>query len=74
LVRAPAVYFSILAAISATVVLRADAPGKRRGIELESSRTFSSEIVRDLQSPDRVRAARAARAGFGRKINARRRP
>jgi hypothetical protein len=35
-------------------------PGKRYGIELELSRTFSSEIFRDLQSPDRVRAVRAA--------------
>ncbi len=39
-----------------------DVSGKRRGIELEFSRTFSSAFVRDLQSPDSVRAARAALA------------
>jgi peptidyl-prolyl cis-trans isomerase B (cyclophilin B) len=39
-----------------------DVPGKRHGIELESSRTFSSEFVRDLQSPDSACAARAALA------------
>src|SRR5450755_3725452 len=39
-----------------------DVPGKRHGIELELSRTFSSEIVRDLQSPDTARAVRAALA------------
>src|SRR5664279_527227 len=39
-----------------------DVPGKRHSSELELSRTFSSEFVRDLQSPDRVRAVRVALA------------
>jgi cyclophilin family peptidyl-prolyl cis-trans isomerase/HEAT repeat protein len=39
-----------------------DVPGKRRSIELESLRVFSSAFVRDLQSPDSLRAARAALA------------
>lgn len=56
-------YFCLILTTVARAATRCDdVPGKRHGIELESSRTFSSEFVRDLQSPDRACAARAALA------------
>jgi peptidyl-prolyl cis-trans isomerase B (cyclophilin B) len=47
-----------------------DVPGKRRGIELELLRGFSSAFGRYLQSPDRASASRAALA-LGRTKDAR---
>jgi peptidyl-prolyl cis-trans isomerase B (cyclophilin B) len=54
--------FLVMTTLSAAADGDENVPGKRHGIELESSRTFSSEFLRDLQSPDIVRAARAALA------------
>jgi HEAT repeat protein len=61
---------SVMTTLSAAADRHEDVPGKRHGIELELSRTFSSEFVRDLQSPDRVCAVRAALA-LGRTKNPR---
>ena len=51
-----------LMAFVAAAITHDNVPGKRHDSELELSRTFSSEFVRDLQSPDRVRGVRAALA------------
>jgi hypothetical protein len=56
------IYFAIAGLMLALLTFVApansvhDAPGKRRGIELELSRTFSFAIVRYLQSPDSTSA------------------
>jgi hypothetical protein len=49
-------------AFVAAAITHDNVSGKRHDSELELSRTFSSEFVRDLQSPDRVRGVRAALA------------
>jgi hypothetical protein len=57
---APALCAPDLMAFVAAAITHDNVPGKRHDSELELSRTFSSGFVRDLQSPDRVRAVRAA--------------
>jgi peptidyl-prolyl cis-trans isomerase B (cyclophilin B) len=57
-----AALFLALTRVVAVASTHNDIPGKRHGIELEASRTFSSQFIRDLQSPDRGRAMRAALA------------
>jgi hypothetical protein len=59
--RAGSVCLTLMAFVAAASTHN-NVPGKRHGTELESRRTFSSEIVRDLQSPDRARAVRTALA------------
>jgi len=53
---------AISTAFASAATITGDVPGYRRLVELEASRTFSSELVNDLNSRDPALASRAALA------------